>query len=600
MGQRQIPFQFLVSLLSGIALTSSTGAQMPEASSIIDGATMYGVYEKAFTCTNCSSLTNDEKSSRIFNAAFRSGSTTIKLPGFWAGGNIWRFRFTPTLIGLWTWNVDSELTLSETLSGSVNATPPLPGARGFLKKDPNKPYTLCYSDGTPEYLWGNTGYAILDTALHGDTRGWQTFVNQTKDHGMTKIRLLVTLWAFGETYKGEHWYPWENCTKTAPRFAAFNQSYWEKLDEVVRYMHERGVIAELILFPDYSKWPNDLGMYYMTQADEQRYMKFAIARYAAYCNVVWCLTNEWGNSWRGRFPEVTAPPGDNEYTGNCAWHPEWISGGGIAEEYGLGPYMRDNDPYVATSERLLSSHPKGTKPVDGKPGPDYVFNFWHDTWPTHGVIQIGGPNYDPSRSKGHDWGNHGILENWGNKKPIFNDEYGYDDGKNVPRELARKAAWGIAVAGGYGTYAEWHKIKKPKVQGSMAGLWRSYSSQEDIKILINFMKGTDYGNMSQHNNLLDKPPKASAYLYANPGSEYVMYAADAGWKEGFTITLKAGTYDAWWYSTTTGRVIKTEPSFQLATDTPKTFTAPDFSTDTDVLLKIKSSTSVGVSSATNP
>lgn len=189
------------------------------------------------------------------------------------------------------------------------------------------------------------------------------------------------------------------------------------------------------------------------------------------------------------------------------------------------------------------------------------------------------------------------MENLGNNKPTFNDEYGYDDGKHVSRELARKAAWGIAVAGGYGTYAEWHKTGRPKVQGSMAGLWRSYPSQEDIKILISFMKGTDYGNMSQHNKLLDKPPKASAYLYANPGSEYVMYAADAGWKEGFTITLKAGAYDASWYSTTTGRVIKTEPSFQLATDGTKTFTAPDFSTDTDVILKIKRSTSVGVSSA---
>lgn len=51
--------------------------------------------------------------------------------------------------------------------------------------------------------------------------------------------------------------------------------------------------------------------------------------------------------------------------------------------------------------------------------------------------------------------------------------------------------------------------------------------------------------------------------------------------------LKAGTYDVCWYSTTTGNIVKTENQFTLSTDGSKTFTAPDFSANTDIVLNVK-------------
>jgi hypothetical protein len=547
--------------------------------SAADTGTVYNVYEKNFNCVGNCPTSDDARSSQAFVATFRNGSTIIQLPGFWAGGNAWKFRFAPTSTGTWTWDVATtpQVTFSEAATGSVTVNPS--GNHGFLKQDSLKPYTLSYSDGTPEYVWGNTAYAILDTALHGDTAGWHTFVDQTRAHGMNKIRMLVTMWDFGDLYPSEKRYPWLNCTVASPQFRAFNQTYWQKLDEIVQYMQSKGVIAELILFPDYGHpTSGDRGLFTMTQPDEQRYMKFAIARYAAYSNVVWCTTNEWGNSWRSRFPEQSAPPGNNSVSGNCLWHPEWITGGSGSggTEKGLGPYVKENDPYVAANGRLLSNHQKGTEAPNGIFGPNYLFDFWTATWLTHAVLQMA--NHDPSRQKGHDWANYAITQNWNHNKPVFNDEYGYDTGSIIPREIARKAAWGTAIAGGYGTYAEWHGTM-PNV-GSMAGLWRVYPSQDDINVLINFMKATDYRNMSQHNELVTL---ASGPAY--------MYAADGGSNSNFTVSLKAGSYNASWCSTTTGGVIKTETPFQLTGDGPKTFAAPNFSTDTDVVFKIKKSTS---------
>jgi hypothetical protein len=546
-----------------------------------DSGTLYDVYEKSFTCTANCPASDEAKSSQTFTATFENGSASMQLPGFWAGGNVWKFRFAPTLIGTWTWNVATtpQMTFAEGATGTVDVSQS--NNSGFLRRSTVRPYTFAYSDGTPVFVWGNTGYAILDTALHGGTAEWQTFVDQTKAHGMNKIRMLVTLWNFGGIYAGPDRAPWQNCTRANPSFAAFDQSYWEVLDEVVDYMQAKGVIAELILFPDYSSTSaSEPGLYQMTQADEQRYMSFAIARYAGYSNVIWCLTNEWGNSWRGRLPSQGPPPGNNQYSGNCLSHPEWISGGGTEE--GLGPYMMENDPYVIANGRLLSSHQKGTEAVNGQLAPNHVFDFWNDTWRTHGVIQM--VNYDPAMQMGHDWGNYAIMQNRGHNAPICNDEYGYDNGTTITRETSRKAAWGIAVAGGYGSYAEWHGTMP--YLGSMLGSWRPYPSQDDIAVLINFMKSTNFRNMAPHNELVTLAP-SPAYMYANPGHDYVMYTADGGWNSNYTITLKAGPYDAWWYSTTTGSVVKTEAPFQLAADGSKTLTAPDFSADTDVVLEIR-------------
>ena len=331
----RLRFSWLVILIFGVLLTFAATAF--ETLFAADTGTLYNVYEKNFNCVgNCPS-SDDARSSQTFVATFRNGSTTIQLPGFWAGGNAWKFRFAPISTGTWSWDVATtpQLTFSEAPTGSVNVSSS--GNHGFLKQDSLKPYTLGYSDGTPEYVWGNTAYAILDTALHGDTTGWHTFVDQTRAHGMNKIRMLVTMWDFGDLYPNEKRYPWQNCTVASPQFRAFNQPYWQKLDEIVQYMQSKGVISELILFPDYGHpTSGDRGLYAMMQADEQRYMKFAIARYAAYSNVIWCLTNEWGNNWRSRFPEQNAPPGNNSYSGNCLWHPEWISGGKGECRHGKG------------------------------------------------------------------------------------------------------------------------------------------------------------------------------------------------------------------------------------------------------------------------
>ncbi len=497
------------------------------------------------------------RSNANFYAIFTCGEMSLTLPGYWAGKDKWTIRFCPTRTGQWDYMTVSNLSGLNGLRGSIQCIPS--SNKGFLRVDLQSPYTLSYSNGIPAWIWGNTAYEILAPACKGDVDVWHRFVDESKAHGMGKLRILVTMWNFGASYRdyeSARYYPWLDCTVEKPTFKAFNAAYWDRLDEVVRYLKDRDMVAELILFPDYCRNPqmSDPGLIDMTAEEEFLYTRYAIARYAAFPNVIWCLGNEWNifDSLRTRF------------------------GGPVPKEWAetLGNFVRTIDPYIGSAGRLLSIHSK-----------TYIaFPFISSNWPTHFVLQYGKRNKD-GFVRGHDWGNAGIVRNLGHKKPVFNDEYAYDGEAGPPfvisREMARKAAWGVAIAGGYGTYAEWHE----PAPGSGTAVWHEYPSQDDIRMLHQLMTSVDYRHMAAHNELiLDKPKNTGAYLLANPGREYLMYAAD-GPAGPFRIMMRPGQYKSSWISPTSGKVLTTEMKLIIGEEKEIVIDSPAYKDD--ILLYIR-------------
>lgn len=581
--KRVITFTLALVLLSTLWMktTNPKAAKATDAKSTAglasasDAVGLYDTHEITYQITNNIPATDDDKTAVEFKATFTGpANEELILPGFWAGGNEWKLRFAPISLGEWTWVTDSDHQDLDGLTGSLTAVPS--DNKGFVIVRDNNPYHFSYSDGSPYYMWGNTAYMLLEQALEGPgvsyvytnpedpnithtitTHDWHEFVDKTGEYGMNKIRFLVTLWNWGANF-GHRWYPWEDCTVADPKFTAFNQSYWEKLDEIVQYMQEKGMVAELLVISDYSNWaPGDPGMYYMTQADEERLMKFAIARYAGYSNVIWTVAQEFYYTERYRL------------------------GGRVNNQWArdLGNYMADTDPYRYGAGRLLSIHNRT----------QWLFNFPTEDWPTHIDLQVG-PRITPVSYRAHPslWGNESVLRNWGYDKPVVNDEYGYADNADLSRAGVREAAWGIAVGGGYGTYGEWNTdfYWDPWAlnTGGLLGFWNDDPSQGDIKIMLDFMQGIDYLSMLHQNSLItDKPADVLAYMLAEEGKTYVMYAAE-GTGGDFTIQLKKGTYFAWWYDTTTGNVVQTEPRIDLDGDEEVTFVSPTYADD--IVLKI--------------
>jgi len=420
----------------------------------------------------------------------------IEVPGFWAGDREFRVRFTPTVEGVWTYTVTSTpADPGLTDGGSFSVGPPAAGSKGFLRRDPDHPHSFRYDDGARLFLWGQTYYEIVRNARAGGP--WKAAVDGSKNKGMSKIRLLINP-------------AWETGTRPYPRTSPFENDdrdrldleHWSALDEVVDYMSEKGMIADLILFLDH---PRGFG----TEPEDQRYVRYALARYAAYPNVTWCLTNEWN------------------YTQKSAAY--WNR---------IGTIVRTEDPWMEDGEKL--------RPLSIHQETRHDFQYFDTNWPVHAIVQVGVRN--ALHRNGDEWGNRSILRNHGRHMPVVNDEYGYmgepdksepkSDGKwpGYSRTKHRQTIWGIAMAGGHGSAGDAHDYDDGIP--FFVGNWHNRPEYDDIDQLVRFWtrRSIPYWRMDPKNELVEG---RRAYARAVEGEEYVVYAAMGGTVK---VDLASGRY----------------------------------------------------------
>lgn len=457
-------------------------------------------------------------------AAEIEGPAGIRLlvPGFWDGGQTFRIRWTPTAPGSWKYVTKSADPGLNAKRGEIQAGPAA-GSHGFLRRDAAHPYSFVFDDGTRYFLFGNTYYGLLTNAMNGG--GWKIALDKTRRYGMNKVRFYVDRTAAQSRA--------EDYSDIPGSPDRLNLEGWSKADEVVRYMSERGIIADLIVFQR-----NRVNA--MTPEQARRYLRYVLARYAAFPNVIWCLQNEW---------QYTQKP-----------KPFWTA---------LGELASREDPWARRGAfvRGLSIHQQTR----------YDWEFFGEHWYSHAIIQLGvrnrgkayrgGDEWNLPKNRrgvfryGDDWGNFGITYNWGHNVPVVNDEYGYIgepddeteprpvDGKPVrfTREKHRRTMWGIYVAGGYGSAGDKNRCDdgRPYVSAN----WHDEPEFGDIRRLVDFYttKGIRYWELSARNRLVKSGERV--YIETGPPRQYVIYAAAGG---DFSIDLGPGEYVARRYDPRTG------------------------------------------------
>ena len=440
-------------------------------------------------------------------AVFQSpAGDRIEVPGFWAGDREFRVRFTPTVEGVWTYTVTSSpADPGLTDGGSFAVGPPAAGSKGFLRRDPDHPHSFRHDDGTRVFLWGQTYYEIVRNARAGGP--WKEAVDGTKRKGMSKIRLLINP-------------AWETGTRPYPRTSPFENDdrdhldleHWSALDEVVDYMNEKGMIADLILFLDH---PRGFG----TESEDQRYVRYSVARYSAYPNVAWCLTNEWNYTKKSE----------------AYWNR-------------IGRIVRNEDPWLENGDKF--------RPLSIHQETRHDFQYFDTDWPVHAIVQVGVRN--EVHRNGDEWGNRSILQNHGRDMPIINDEYGYigepdksepkSDGKwpGYTRTKHRQTIWGIAMAGGHGSAGDAHDYDDGIP--FFVGNWHNRPEYDDIDQLVSFWtrRSIPHWRMDPRNDLVQGK---RAYARAVVGEEYVVYAALGG---SVKLDLASGRYMALLFNPRTG------------------------------------------------
>ncbi len=333
------------------------------------------------------------------------GGVKQAIKGFWDGGQVFKVRFTPTLQGDWSYVTESNDAGLNAKRGSIKCAAPQRGgiqSRGFLRRDAEHPYHFIFDDGARFFMWGTTYYGVMRNAMVGDR--WKEAITNTRAYGINKARMYIySTWKPGGVTPYPPTSPFEVAGESADR-DRLNLPFWRKLDEVVRFMAEKDMLADLIVF-----WSQPES--YGTTEQNHRYASYAVARYAAFPNVMWCVANEWNYTKKPR--ELFIELG-KLIKAEDAWSTD--------VRPGRGAYVR-----------ALSVHQQTR----------HDFQFFDQSWPSHAIVQLGvrnqgktfrgGNEWDASNAAeegrtfqhGDEWGNYSIVFNYGHQRPVVNDEYGY-------------------------------------------------------------------------------------------------------------------------------------------------------------------------------
>ncbi len=217
------------------------------------------------------------------SAEFRHGAATLTADGFYDGEGVYRIRCMPDAPGKWTYSTRSNHAELDGKTGEFNCAPPSPGNHGPVHV--TNTFHFSYDDGTPYYPFGTTCYAWTH---QGDALEAQT-LETLKQAEFNKLRMCV----FPKHYPFNHnepvYYPFERNDAGEHDFSRFNPAFFQHFEQQVGQLRDMGIEADIIIFHPYDHW----GYAKMYEAADYRYLRYLVARLAAYRNVWWSLANEY-------------------------------------------------------------------------------------------------------------------------------------------------------------------------------------------------------------------------------------------------------------------------------------------------------------------
>ncbi len=314
----------------------------------------------------------------------------VTVDGFFDGGRAFKARAYCDSVGRWKWRSTSANPGLADKSGSFRVVPS--SRRGKLRKHPRDSRQFAYDNGQWFLHIGDTGYRYV-TATEPK---WKEYIDQAARMGATKIRT----W-FCQARSDVQ-------VLFADDRSQLNLPYWQEIDRRVRYALERHPHVILQLIP-YGEDTEELKRYGRGDRASQLVARYAQARFSAYPNVIWCISNDreivTHEKLRGR--QVTA---------------ELIAT--------IGRDMAAREPWGT----LLTNHQSRFK------GYSFADQPWSDIVTIEDLDQVDGRIILEYRGKSDD--------------PIVNDEDRYEcyRGPKHARYFFRRLMWASLLSGGHATY----------------------------------------------------------------------------------------------------------------------------------------------------
>lgn len=332
---------------------------------------------------------------------FRSGEKEVVVDGFYDGHGTWKVRLMPEVQGTWTFTTASSDPALDRKTGSFQVRAPGPDNHGPVRV--RDTYHFGYADGAEYFPLGTTTYG----GVGGDARNRLRTANLLSHSAFNKTRFQVFPAGFGSEGRGV--LPFQVAADGKPDYQRPNPEYYAQIESSLRDLQALGIEADVILFTPYDQRPGGLST--MGPENDEAYLRYAVARFAAFRNVWWTLTNE--------FDLYFAPKDWNR----------------------LGTLVSRSDPY----KHLLGIH-------------NCCIAFYDNSqpWISHVILQDITLQRLTAAPRNAAW-----LELDARKigKPVMVDEYGYEGnygttwGSFSGREIV-EMHWAITLAGAYASHGE--------------------------------------------------------------------------------------------------------------------------------------------------
>ena len=392
------------------------------------------------------------------SAEFELNNRTFEPQGFYDGNGIYKIRFMPDEVGEWTYTTKSNSTELNGKTGKFTCTEPSEGNHGPVQV--HKDFYLQYADGTTYHQFGTTCYAWAHQGEAMEEQTLKTLVNAP----FNKMRMCIFPKDYVYNKNEPIYYPYEGKPLKDWDFTKFNPEFWQHFEHRVQDLLALGIEADIILFHTYDRWDFEN----MDAESDDRYIRYAVARLAAFRNVWWSLANEY---------DIMPAKAESDWDR-------------------FFQIIRDHDPY----QRLRGIH---------------NCRGWYDhskPWVTHTSIQTSnmaqGINYRTQYGK-----------------PVIYDECRYEGDiphgwGNISAQQMVQHFWAGTVSGCYVGHGETYKHPEDLLWWAKGGVLRGESPPR-IAFLKDFM-----ADAPPFDTLEPVGDDAGRYVLAKQGEYYLVYTTE--------------------------------------------------------------------------
>ncbi|QJD88233.1 DUF5605 domain-containing protein [Cohnella herbarum] len=220
-----------------------------------------------------------------FSATFKRNESSIDVPGFYDGSGIYKIRFMPSELGVWSYETNSNCSELKALTGKFECIAPSASNHGPVKVSDT--YHFAYADGTPYIPFGTTCYVWT----HQEDELEELTLQTLKSAPFNKMRMCVFPKRYLYNNNDPALYPFDGSKEEVWDFTRFNPDFFRHLEKRVDDLRNLGIEADIILFHPYdnARWGFDK----MGMDVNVRYLRYLTARLSAYRNVWWSMANEY-------------------------------------------------------------------------------------------------------------------------------------------------------------------------------------------------------------------------------------------------------------------------------------------------------------------